>query len=78
MGAKTDPRFLVPSLIHDVLCENHDYIDNDRYLSSVVFERLLYVSNVNPVSRCLLKCILGESLGLFTDMKKVTLYPIYQ
>lgn len=55
IGSNTDQRFLIPSLIHDVLCENHDYIDNDRYFSTIVFERLLYVSKVNPFSRWLMK-----------------------
>lgn len=55
IGSKTDNRFLVPSMIHDVLCENHDYVDNDRYFSTCVFERLLYVSKVNPVSRWTIK-----------------------
>jgi hypothetical protein len=55
IGSKTDNRFLVPSLIHDVLCENHDYIDGQRYLSTIIFERLLYVSKVNPVSRWMMK-----------------------
>ena len=55
IGAKTDNRFLVPSLIHDVLCENHDYIDSDRYFSTVVFERLLYVSGVNGFKRWMIK-----------------------
>lgn len=55
IGAKTDNRFLIPSLIHDVLCENHDYIDNDRYFSTIIFERLLYVSKVNAFSRWLIK-----------------------
>lgn len=55
IGAKSDNRFLVPSLIHDVLCENHDYIDNDRYFSTIVFERLLYVSKVNPFIRWTIK-----------------------
>ena len=55
IGSKTDNRFLVPSLIHDVLCENHDYIDDNRYLSTIIFERLLYVSKVNPVSRWIMK-----------------------
>lgn len=55
IGPKTDNRFLVPSLIHDVLCENHNYIDDDRYFSTIVFERLLYVSKVNPLSRWLIK-----------------------
>lgn len=55
MGSMTDNRFLIPSMIHDKLCENHDYIDNDRYLSTIIFERLLYVSKVNPFSRWLMK-----------------------
>ncbi len=55
IGSKTDNKFLVPSLIHDVLCENHDYIDGDRYLSTIVFERLLYVSKVNAFNRWMIK-----------------------
>ena len=55
IGSKTDNRFLVPSLIHDVLCENHDYIDGNRYLSTIVFERLLYVSKVNAFNRWMIK-----------------------
>ncbi len=51
VGSKSDPRFLVPSLIHDVLCENHDYVNNDRYFADCVFERLLYTSGVNPLTR---------------------------
>lgn len=55
MGSMTDNRFLIPSMIHDKLCENHDLIDNNRYLSTTIFERLLYVSKVNPFSRWLMK-----------------------
>lgn len=55
IGPKTDPKFLIPSLIHDQLCENHDYVDGDRYFSTCVFERLLFVSGVNPVSRWMMK-----------------------
>lgn len=51
IGAKTDPRFLIPSMIHDVLCENHDYVDGDRYLATKVFDNLLKVSRVNPFKR---------------------------
>jgi hypothetical protein len=54
IGAKTDPRFLVPSMIHDVLCENHNYVDNDRYFADKVFERLLYVSEVSAFNRWLM------------------------
>ena len=55
IGSKTDNRFLIPSLIHDVLCENHDYIENDRYFSTCVFERLLYISGVNGFNRWMIK-----------------------
>ena len=55
IGAKTSPEFLIPSLIHDVLCENHDYIDDERYLSTIVLERLLRVSRVNALSRWTIK-----------------------
>lgn len=51
IGAKTDPRFLVPSLVHDLLCENHEFVGNDRYFADKVFERLLYVSGVPAVKR---------------------------
>lgn len=49
IGAKSDPQFLIPALVHDVLCENHDYVDNDRNLSSRVFRALLIAGGVNKV-----------------------------
>lgn len=55
IGPKTSPEFLIPSMIHDVLCENHNYIDNDRYLSTIVLERLLYVSDVGFLKRWMMK-----------------------
>ena len=64
MGSMTDSRFLIPSMIHDKLCENHDLIDDDRYLSTIVFERLLYVSKVNPFSSILVLKTSNSFLGL--------------
>lgn len=54
IGAPSDTKFLIPSLIHDVLCENHNYVDNDRYFADKVFERLLYVSGVSAFNRWLM------------------------
>jgi len=51
IGSKTAPEFLIASMIHDVLCENHNYVDNNRYFADKVFERLLYVAGVNPLTR---------------------------
>lgn len=55
IGAPTDNRFLIAALVHDVLCENHNYINNDKSLSTNVFNALLKSSEVNPVQRCLMK-----------------------
>ena len=51
IGAKTDARFLIPSMVHDVLCIHKDFCGNDRYFADKVFERLLYVSGVSAVKR---------------------------
>lgn len=55
VGANTDNKFLIPALIHDVLCENHQYINNDKSLSTNVFNALLLAGDVGPVKRCLMK-----------------------
>lgn len=55
IGPNTDNKFLVAALIHDVLCENHHYIDNDRSFSTQVFNALLEVSEVFPFKRFLMK-----------------------
>jgi hypothetical protein len=61
IGANTDNSFLIAALIHDVLCENHHYVNNDREFSSKVFNALLEVSEVNPFKRFLMK----HSVDLF-------------
>ncbi len=55
IGSNTDNRFLIPALIHDVLCENHQYIDCDRKFSSEVFNALLEASKVNAFKRFCMK-----------------------
>lgn len=54
IGSPSDNRFRIPSMVHDFLCENHNVINNDRYLSSVIFERLLRVAGVNALKRKLM------------------------
>ena len=51
IGSPSDNRVRIPSMIHDKLCENHDFIGYDRYLSSIIFERLLRVAGVNKIKR---------------------------
>lgn len=54
IGSKTDSKFLIPSMVHDILCEHHDYVNHDRYFCDRVFERLLYVSGVPAFNRWLM------------------------
>lgn len=49
IGSNASNEFLIAALVHDVLCENHQYIDNDRELSSKVFRALLVASGVNKI-----------------------------
>ena len=55
IGSKYNPEFLIPSLLHDVLCENHHYVNNNRYLSTIILERCLKISGVIPVKRWVMK-----------------------
>ena len=64
IGAKTDNKFLIPALIHDVLCENHGYISNDRKFSTNVFNALLEANGVNSLKRFCMK----NSVGLFQTL----------
>lgn len=55
IGAPTDNSFLIAALVHDVLCENHHYVMNDRAFSSEVFNALLTTSRVGKFKRFLMK-----------------------
>ncbi len=55
IGSNTDNSFLIAALVHDVLCENHYYIDNDRRFSTQVFNVLLESAEVFPFKRFLMK-----------------------
>lgn len=55
IGSKTDPKFMIASMVHDVLCENHEYINNDRYLSTIVLEKLCKQAGTSPFRRWAIK-----------------------
>lgn len=55
IGSNTDNSFLIAALVHDVLCENHYYVDNDRKFSTHVFNVLLESAEVFPFKRFLMK-----------------------
>ena len=55
IGSPTDNSFLIAALVHDVLCENHQYVMNDRIFSTKVFNALLKASQVGKIKRFLMK-----------------------
>ena len=55
IGANTDNKFLIAALVHDILCENHHYVNNDRNFSTQVFNAVLEASEVNPFKRFCMK-----------------------
>lgn len=70
VGAPTDNNFLIAALVHDVLCENHDYIMNDKSFSTNVFNALLEVSEVNKVQRFFMKNSVACFQTLFCGWRK--------
>ena len=64
IGSNTDNQFLLAALVHDVLCENHQYIDSDRAFSTKVFNLLLKESGVKPIKRFFMK----NSVNLFQSL----------
>jgi len=55
IGPNSDNRFLIPALVHDILCEHHNFVENDRSFSTNVFNALLEASGVNSFKRFLMK-----------------------
>ena len=54
IGSKTDNRFLIASMVHDTLCKHHEYVKNNRYLSTKIFVALLEVAKVNKIKQFLM------------------------
>ena len=55
IGSNTDNSFLIPAMIHDKVCENHDWIDYNKPLSTEIFNCLLEANKVNKFKRWLMK-----------------------
>lgn len=52
IGQQKEPRFKLASCVHDYLCENKNVINNNRYLSTLIFETLCeYFGRFNAVKR---------------------------
>lgn len=55
IGPKTDPKFMIASMVHDTLCIHKEYINNDRYLSTLILEKLCERGGTGPVRRWAIK-----------------------
>lgn len=52
IGQQKEPRFKLASCVHDYMCEHHEVVGNDRYLSTLVFETLCeYFGRFNAIKR---------------------------
>ena len=55
IGQSKEPRLKLPSCVHDYICENHCVVNNDRYLSTLIFETLCdYFGRFNNIKRWLM------------------------
>ncbi len=56
IGQQKEPRFKLASCVHDYMCEHHDVVGNDRYLSTLVFDTLCeYFGRFNALKRWIMK-----------------------
>lgn len=52
IGQSKEPRFKLPSCVHDYMCEHHNVVGDDRYLSTLIFETLCeYFGRFNAFKR---------------------------
>lgn len=52
IGQKESPRFKLASCVHDFMCEHHEVVGNDRYLSTLIFETLCeHFGRFNDIKR---------------------------
>ena len=70
-GSNTDNKYLIAALIHDVLCENHHYVENDRKFSTQVFNALLEASDVNFFKRFCMKNSVDIFQKVFCKWEKI-------
>lgn len=70
IGPNTDNAFLIAALIHDILCENHSYVNNDKSFSTNVFNALLKCGDVGAFKRFLMKNSVACFQTLFCRWKE--------
>ena len=67
---KGNMKLLIPSLFHDLTCEDKSIIDFDRKLSSMIFKELLIQCNVNKVTAQIMYLAVDSYQRFMTGWKK--------
>ena len=67
---KGNMKLLIPSLFHDLICEDKSIIDKDRKLSSLIFKELLIQCNVNKVTAQIMYLAVDSYQRFMTGWKK--------
>ena len=66
---KGDMKLLVPSLFHDIICENKRVVDWNRQLSSKIFYEALILCHVNKIIAFMMYCAV-DSYQKLKDWKR--------
>lgn len=67
---KGNMKLLIPSLFHDLMCEDKTIIDKDRKLSSLIFKELLIQCNVNKITAQIMYLAVDSYQRFMTGWKK--------
>jgi len=49
LGLQFYPKLLNASMVHDIICEHHNFVGNDRQLSSMIFREIGIASGMNKI-----------------------------
>ena len=65
LGGKGNPEFLIPSMVHDIMCENKDVVNRNRKLSSLIFYYLLLACKCNKLKAKIMYAAVDNFQRLF-------------
>lgn len=65
LGGKGNPEFLIPSMVHDIMCENKDIVNRNRKLSSLIFYYLLLACKCNKLKAKIMYAAVDNFQKLF-------------
>lgn len=70
LGGKENPQFLIPSCVHDKICENKYLVDYNRQLSSIIFKELLLACGCSKLKAEIMHLAVDNFQKLVREWKK--------